>query len=267
MAKKNEISKLDGMLSEFEDDSFLENVDSQDIVIPRLKLMQAMSDPVASGEARAGDVALNVDGHIYLEAGKTLEFIPLFYWHSRIMFQSLEAGGGILCRASDGKTGMGMPGGDCLTCQFKDWQTGENGQNVAPKCVRVHNFAILCPTQSGEYRMALLPLSKTSFRVGTSLLNRMRTLKGPIFAYSFQLTTEIREGGMSKYWAYNTKKWDETNRIDRRVDARPDWEPLFAECKEAAGNFRDMYRNGLISVDEPQNGNNSDDEEDTEVPF
>jgi len=256
--KKHEISKLDAILGEYDDD-ILENVQQQDIIFPRMRLMQAMSDLVTSGEARPGEILLNIDGHKYNEPGKPLDIIPLFYWHSRIMFAPMESGGGVLCKADNGRQGSGTPGGDCDTCNYKEWRSLDSGKQVSPDCNRVHNFAVLCPNETGEHRIAILPLSKTSFRIGTTLLNRMRVLKGPSYAYSFRLSTELREGSMAKYWAFSLAKWDDTNRIDNRIDTYSKWEDLFSECKAAHSTFRDAYQTG--SMDDGPSVNTE------EVPF
>ena len=225
--KKHELSKLDAILGEY-DNSIMENVQQEDIIFPRMRLMQAMSDLVSSGEARPGEVLLNIDGHKYNEPGKPIDIIPLFYWHSRIMFAPMDAWGGVLCKADNGRMGIGNPGGECMTCDYKEWRTSDAGKQVSPDCNRVHNFAVICPSETGEHRIAILPLSKTSFRIGTTLLNRMRVLKGPSFAYAFRLSTEMREGSMAKYWAFSLSKWEDTNRIDKRIDTFDNWEGLFS---------------------------------------
>lgn len=245
MNKKHEISKLDRILEDSPND-ILDNIQSEDIVFPRMCLMQAMSGLVSAGEAKPGQIVLNIDGHHYSEPGEAVDFIPLFYWHSRIMFAPLDSGGGVLCKAENGKLGIGNPGGDCLSCQYKEWASSDSGKQVAPDCNRVHNFAVLCPNESGEHRVSILPLSKTSFRVGTTLLNRMRVLKGPSYAYCFRLSTAMADGAKYKYWTYSLAKWDDSNRIDKRIDSLSNWEDLFDECKAAADTFKDAYKEGTI---------------------
>lgn len=54
-----------------------EGVDSSDILIPRLLLMQPISERVGEGVAQAGDIIKSTTGEVLAPKGKTMEFIPI----------------------------------------------------------------------------------------------------------------------------------------------------------------------------------------------
>jgi len=266
--KKNELVDLDKALGGLNGD-FTENMIEEDIVYPRLRLMQPLSDLVNEGVASPGQVVLNIDGHTYNAPGGRIEFIPLYYWHSRLYFSSLEDGGGILCRAEDGKRGDGTPGGLCSQCGMKEW--GMDGERrIPPSCLRIHNFAVLIPKETGEHRIAILPFSKTSFKVGSTILNRLRMQKRPPFAYSYCLKPKLEDGGKYKYWVLNLDKWEDTNRIDQDIDQYDDWPSLLEEAKAAAETFRDAYNGGTLGssyTDDQIKNTTLENIESNEVPF
>jgi len=54
-------------------------VEAQDLVIPKVLLMQGLSELVDQGVARAGDIVENIDNEVLAKRGDPLTFIA-FYW-------------------------------------------------------------------------------------------------------------------------------------------------------------------------------------------
>lgn len=124
-----------------------ENVDQNDILIPRLALCQSgtpqrkKSDPRFVPGLQEGDFFNSVSGKNY---GNKVWLIPAFFFRTRLRFRALEEGGGILCQAQDGKHGVGDPGGDCLRCPLSAWKNNE-----PPECTEFKNFAAILVPESG----------------------------------------------------------------------------------------------------------------------
>lgn len=94
-------------------------MDSGDISIPRMVILQSTSPEISDALGTPGDFFIK---GINQNLGKgPLEIIPLLRSKSRIRWKPIEEGGGLLCRSFDGKTGQGDPGGNCDTCPKKDW--------------------------------------------------------------------------------------------------------------------------------------------------
>ena len=79
-----------------------ENIDRSDIILPRLALMQSVSDEVTEARATAGNFWHTI---LEEELGNVIDDLVIIH-HSKqyILWQPRHAGGGILARASDGRT-------------------------------------------------------------------------------------------------------------------------------------------------------------------
>jgi hypothetical protein len=61
-------------------------------------------------------------------------------WKDKRTYYEKEFGSGDTtppdCSSDDLKTGIGLPGGDCATCEFAEWDSGKNGVGQACKVTR-----------------------------------------------------------------------------------------------------------------------------------
>lgn len=76
-----------------------EDIGTDEINIPRLKLGQDMSKEVQAGDVERGDLFLNVTGETLLEAGEKLPFVVIKRYREFILWRPQKDGGGILARA------------------------------------------------------------------------------------------------------------------------------------------------------------------------
>lgn len=107
MAGKQEVTKVEagGALAEMPDwmkgkqNDVLQGIDQSDMAIPRVALIQSVSDEAQTGEARPGDYfhTLAREG-----LGKELRMIPIIVTKAYMLWKPRKAGGGILARADDG---------------------------------------------------------------------------------------------------------------------------------------------------------------------
>lgn len=56
-----------------------QEIDASNILLPRLLLMQGLSELVSEGKAKLGDVVKNTSGEVIATKDKPVEFIPLFH--------------------------------------------------------------------------------------------------------------------------------------------------------------------------------------------
>jgi hypothetical protein len=85
-----------------------EDIKSNEINIPRLKVGQDMSKEVQSGDVDRGDMFLNVSGETILTEGERLPFVILARFREIILWRPQKDGGGILARAIATKTDDGV---------------------------------------------------------------------------------------------------------------------------------------------------------------
>lgn len=85
-----------------------EDIASDEINIPRLKIGQDMSKEVQAGDVERGDMFLNVTGETILTGGERLPFVVLKRYKEVILWRPQKDGGGILDRAQAVKTEDGV---------------------------------------------------------------------------------------------------------------------------------------------------------------
>lgn len=117
-------------------------IGSADVQMPRLKLLQGLSQPVVDQEAFAGNFWNSLTSENY---GPAVKFVPVLGFKNRVY---LEQGKGLMCRSIDMIHGIGNPGIECEKCALKDWP--EDRSEGGPKCRESRNWVGLIVGASGE---------------------------------------------------------------------------------------------------------------------
>lgn len=164
-------------------------LDAGDLVLPRVKVVQQMSDEAQRGkQARAnpGEFWNTLTGE---NLGDHLKFVPVQVFKQRVMLvrgerikavnEQLAKGGlgpvpegskGLICRSFDMYQGRGYPGILCNDCPLSKW--GEN--NTPPLCSETYNVASL--TEQGE--LIILSFVRSSAKVGKRVFSMLRMKPG-----------------------------------------------------------------------------------------
>ena len=136
-----------------------EEITSEDITMPRIRLLQDQSTEVKAKEAASGKLKHSLTGEIY----ESLEFIPIAMHKSRIMFDIDNRSGAPLCRSNDTK--IGSDGTKCSECDNATWK-----DNKPPICNMIFNYLIIQPKEIGVVFMpSILSLMKTSAQAALKL--------------------------------------------------------------------------------------------------
>jgi hypothetical protein len=181
-----------------------EDIDNSDLIIPRAKLMQAMSPEVQEGKAKPGKIINSITMEELPE-----EFIPVFKFTNWMRFNPRKkddvnfnpdyAPGDILWRSNDPH--------DPRVIQEGQW--GPN--NEAPVATKFLNFFSYFP---GVPMPVVISFSKTSFKAGKQLLTLCKFLGGDIFSKKYYLGTVKITNDMGSFFIYsiaprgNAKKED-----------------------------------------------------------
>jgi hypothetical protein len=185
----------------------LEEVERQDMTLPRLGLCQSMTPQRTKGDPKfipgleEGQYFNSITGENY---GEAVKIIPLFFYKTRIRFKGVQLGGGILCQAVDGLHGQGDPGGDCLRCQFADFT--ENGK---PECSKFFNYAcILLPEGRlpGLDSLVVVSFKSTSLKVAKdwNALMKLRSVNGKkvdSFSGIYEFSSALQKNNAGQQWS------------------------------------------------------------------
>lgn len=102
------VAKGPSYLDNYHGKTGAEDIATDEINIPRLKIGQDMSKEVQAGDVERGDMFLNVTGETVLAEGEKLPFVILKRYKEVILWRPQEDGGGILARANAVKTDDGV---------------------------------------------------------------------------------------------------------------------------------------------------------------
>lgn len=157
-------------------------LEQEDVSIPRVVILQGLSPEVTEGRGRPGEFYIK---GLERNLGKgPIEIVVLMRNKSRIRWQDLNLGGGILCRSTDCKTGVGDPGGSCEICPLAEWAgTGK------PSCDLYQNLIIVLRKDEDWFPVALSG-NRTKLKALKNLNSLLLTelvKQRPLFSKSYLL--------------------------------------------------------------------------------
>ena len=211
----------------------MEDVDSNDILLPRLGLCQSLSPQRRKGDKafipglEEGMLFNTVTGEIY---GATLEIIMLYFFKNRIKFNPIDDGGGIDCASPNGVDGGRITPQGCASCRFSTWGNGTTSDetgNDAPECTLYHNYMSF--TFAGQQPSPLaLSFKSSGIKISKQLLAQIRLTRVPMFAKKYKVDViEMRDGQNMWY----EKKIVPLGYVDKEVYGS--MEQLFDQLKAA----------------------------------
>lgn len=136
----------------------LDQLDSDEVIIPKLRLAQGLTAEVTTGDAKSGQWILT--GYPALDE---VTVTPMKMQRRRTLYSQEEER--VVCRSNDGKTGEGNPGGLCEHCPNSQW-TKVGDRSVGPTCTFIFSYLVYIH----EFQTyAVLEFKKTSEKVGKQL--------------------------------------------------------------------------------------------------
>ena len=244
-------SELDKML-EADAGVGLENITTEDMQIPFIRIIQALSpqlqkdDPLYIKGAEQGDIFNTVSQEIYKQDEGVI-VVPAFFEKKFLEFQLRSSGGGFVRElAADDKD-------ITMTSREGTIELLPNGNEL----VRTHQHLVIAQSADGTIAPSVLDMKKTQLKVSrrwNTLKNSARLPSGalmPIYGTAWQVTTVLEANDQGKWFNY---------KLDRVNDITPAIEKMMLEA-------RNMYQG--VSKGEVKMAAASADEiaEKDEVPF
>ena len=244
-------SELDKML-EADAGVGLENITTDDMQIPFIRIIQALSpqlqkdDPLYIKGAEQGDIFNTVSQEVY-KADEGVVVVPAFFEKKFLEFQLRSSGGGFVRELSPDDKDITM------TSREGTIEMLPNGNEL----VRTHQHLVIAQSADGTIAPSVLDMKKTQLKVSrrwNTLKNSARLPSGalmPIYGTAWQLTTVLEANDQGKWFNY---------KLDRINDITPEIEKMMLEA-------RNMYQG--VSKGEVKMAAASADEiaEKEDVPF
>jgi hypothetical protein len=184
------------------DDGLLDN-DSDIIKLPRVEIMQPISEAVVSGDAKQGTICNSITKEVIAEP----VFTPLFVRQNFISWRPRTEGGGMIYKTDD-------PNDERVV---EDIKWGPGGEK--PRCTRYLNFLVLF---KGEDLPIILSFHDTGYQEGRNLYTMMKTekLKGRrTFDVSYSLSTKLTKNDSGSFFVPHVKREGPTNEETRNTAA------------------------------------------------
>jgi hypothetical protein len=194
-----------------------ENVGQEDIVLPRLSILQALSPQVNGDEAiegaKAGMLHINVNDQLY-DGKEGIEFIGCYRQHVFTEWVPRKRGGGfvgshapdseIVKKAKEGSTKFGK--------YNTDYSTNDEGEYKGNDLVETYELYGIVLTEDGPIPL-VFPFTSTKIKKYRDWMTGLRIFrpkqKIPMFAHRVRLTTVSQEHAAGK--SFNIKLGPATN--------------------------------------------------------
>ena len=183
------IDSMDGAPLGFEDDN------EDDMIIPRIKVVNALSPERKDKLADEGDII----NSLTVEKLNGKVFIPVFKFNSNIEWKDRADGGGIHCHAKDGKRGFESDGTSkmCAQCRRNEFDNSKTGREAIPKCTKYINFFGFI---QGERMPIILSFSKTSYNEGRKLYSLARVSMQNMWNHGYTLDSKLMAKGGNEWY-------------------------------------------------------------------
>ena len=216
------VSELDKML-EADSGAGLENITTEDMQIPFIRIIQALSpqlqkdDPLYIKGAEQGDIFNTVSQEIYKQ-DEGVVVVPAFFEKKFLEFQLRSSGGGFVRElAADDKD-------ITMTSRENTVELLPNGNEL----VRTHQHLVIAQSADGTIAPSVLDMKKTQLKVSrrwNTLKNSARLPSGalmPIYGTAWQVTTVLEANDQGKWFNY---------KLDRINDVTPEIEKMMLEAR------------------------------------
>lgn len=209
--KERGLSKQEGALPALNNGELIvgqENVETEDIVIPRVRLLQPISPEVVDRKGNAGDFINSMTG----ETLKEMDILIFWYLKSRLLFNRALPGGnneGIACRSVDGK--VSLDGKKCGGCPATMWDTlteeqrRQGQKSRGPECDTVHNFPCLILNSNTPELPISLSLRRTSANQAKQLISLVKLSRINWWNTIFRVTSKLTRNDRGAFYVYEVK--------------------------------------------------------------
>lgn len=216
-----------------------ENVTSDDLVIPRLEITQALSPCIDKGDpsyipgAEAGMLFNSVTRQLY---GDTVIFIPVVFKQEYLLWRDRKKGGGFA---------GAHPDIDAANAAIQQLDDPENWEAIPT----AQHFGLLISDSTGSFEETVISMAKTKLKVSRKFNTLIRMNEGDRFsrAYLVSAVQEQNNEGQ-KYYNFAIKNygfpsesvymaaehlWSSVHKGDRAIEADRSEEGVVASTSES----------------------------------
>lgn len=155
---------------------------SKDLIIPRIKVINALSPERVDGIAQEGQLLNSLTQEDI--TGKL--FVPIKQYYSCIHWNpNRDDELRIFCRSDDGRMGHNDLGAvSCATCGKCEFDNSKTGKDAQPQCTKYLNFLGFI---SGQPMPIVLSFARTNYNEGRKMLSIAKSMRQALWNFSYKL--------------------------------------------------------------------------------
>lgn len=187
-----------------------EDEETDDVIIPRVKVIQTLSPERKDKVAEEGDII----NSLTKEKLNGKKFVPVFKFNNNVWWKPRSEGGGIQCIARDGKVGRASDDSIvmCAQCRRCEFDNSKQGKDALPTCTKYINFFGFF---EGERSPIILSFSKTSYNEGKKLYSLAKVTMQNMWNYCYTMTEKLMAKGGNEWYVPVMTAAGPTNEDDR----------------------------------------------------
>lgn len=185
--------------------------DADDLIIPRVKMVQALSPERKDKIADEGDII----NSLTKEKLNGKVFVPVFKFNNNIDWVPREQGGGMRCIARDGKVGVELStqvSKMCRVCGKCEFDNSKSGRDAAPTCTKYINFFGFF---ASEQSPIILSFAKTNYAEGKKLYSLAKVTMQNMFNNGYTLVEKACSKNNNDWYNIDVKPAGATSTEDR----------------------------------------------------
>ena len=190
-----------------------EDAKDGDAIIPRLKVIQALSPERVAKEAEEGDILNSLTQESYTPDDR---FIPVKQYYTNIEWNpDRDADERIFCRSFDGRIGVSSDGEthSCAACTKNQFDNTKTGKDAQPLCTNYMNFLGFF---SGTPMPVVLSFARTNYNEGKKMLSIAKSLMKSIWCYTYSLSAKAISKGKNSWFILVPKLAEPTSEEDQQ---------------------------------------------------
>lgn len=204
--KKDETTEL---VDQKEGPLGFDDEDEDDLIIPRVKVIQSLSPERKDKEADEGDII----NSLTKEKLNGKVFIPVYKFNTIIKWKDRSEGGGIEAIARDGKTCIPTDGGKPYACaHLAEFDNTKQGRDAIPTHTKYINFFGFF---EGEHMPIILDFSKTNYNEGKRLYSLAKVTMQNMWNHGYALNEKIMSKAGNEWYVLATSPNGPTSEEDR----------------------------------------------------
>ena len=203
-AKANDLAVQNDVPMGFEDE------ETDDVIIPRVKVIQTLSPERKDKIAEEGDII----NSLTKEKLNGKVFIPVFKFNNNVWWKDRSEGGGIQCMARDGRVGTLSDGTTlmCAACRRCEFDNSKQGKDAVPTCTKYINFFGFF---AGERMPIILSFSKTCYNEGKKLYSLAKVTMQNMWNFGYTLNEKLLAKGNNEWYVPVMTAAGPTDEADR----------------------------------------------------